>query len=109
MNMNQVKQQVADYLKDNMGLEDDGINELLEMLESSTADNIAKAEQAFATLDWNTLSRAGHSIKGSSGNLGATDLATAGRNLEFAAKDADSARCQTALSELNEKLVEFQQ
>jgi hypothetical protein len=40
--MNQVKQQVADYLKDNMGLEDDGINELLEMLESSTADNMPK-------------------------------------------------------------------
>ena len=107
MSINQVKQQITDYLRDNMGLEDDGINELLAMLESSTADNIAKAEQGIANMDFEALSRVGHSIKGSSANLGATDLADNGKKLEFAAKDADYELCQIAVTELKITLAEL--
>ncbi len=107
--MNQIKQQIADYLRDNMELDDDGIGELLEMLDSSTADYLAKAERAFDAMDFETLSRVGHSVKGSSANLGATDLAEAGRKLEFGAKDADSELCAAALIQLEEKLAELQQ
>ncbi|MCF6175606.1 MAG: Hpt domain-containing protein [Victivallaceae bacterium] len=107
MSINQVKQQITDYLRENMGLEDDGINELLAMLETSTADNIAKAEQKLSIMDFDALSRVGHSIKGSSANLGATDLAEGGKKLEFAAKDGDNARCQDALTELKEQLAQL--
>ncbi len=107
MSINQVKQQITDYLRDNMGLDNDGINELLGMLESSTADNIAKAEQALAAMDFEALSRVGHSIKGSSANLGATELAESGKRLEFAAKDVDHELCQTAIAELKEKIAEL--
>lgn len=107
MSINQVKQQITDYLRDNMGLEDDGISELLAMLESSTADNIAKAEQCIANMDFEALSKVGHSIKGSSANLGAIDLAESGKKLEFAAKDADYELSLATVAELKTTLAEL--
>lgn len=107
--MNQVQQQIADYLKTNMGLDAAGIDELIDMLDSNTSDNVVKAEQTFVAQDFESLSRVGHSIKGSSANLGATELAAAGQELEFAAKAADPARCQAAITELKAKLSELQQ
>ncbi len=97
MTLNSIEQQIADYLRDNMGLEDEDIRELLAMLRESTATHIERAEKQLARQDWTGLNRTGHSVKGSAANLGATALSEAGKSLEFAAKEQDGPGCSAAI------------
>ena len=97
MILSRTEQQIADYLRDNMGLEDEDIRELLDMLQDSTVTHLDRAEQQLAQKDWEGLTRTGHSIKGSAANLGAVALSEAGKSLEFAAKEQNCSACDVAI------------
>jgi HPt (histidine-containing phosphotransfer) domain-containing protein len=109
MSENQVKAQIAEYLRQNMGFDDDSIQQFIEMLLDTVGEYIPQAESNFTAGEWQELSRVGHSIKGSAANIGATAISEAGKKLEFGAKSADADECRTAIADLKEKLAELRQ
>ncbi len=63
----------------------DFLREIITLYLQDTPVLMAKLDQALADRDLMTVSRLAHSIKGSSGNFGATQLAQLAQNLELAA------------------------
>ncbi len=55
---------------------------------------LAEARQAIESMDWETLERSAHSIKGLSATLGALAVAAAAHELEVLAERGDAAACQ---------------
>ncbi|HEX3728919.1 MAG TPA: Hpt domain-containing protein [Opitutaceae bacterium] len=64
------------------------LKEISEMFLSDTPQRIAELEQSMATGDGTRFTRAAHSIKGSSANLGATALQEAAARLEHDSRQA---------------------
>jgi HPt (histidine-containing phosphotransfer) domain-containing protein len=80
---------------------DDGgefLRELIDIFLADTPQRITEIEQAIAAKHAGNLTRAAHSIKGSSGNFGAMQLSVLARDLEAQGKagDFDGARANLA-------------
>lgn len=82
---------------------DDGGQFFNELIDIFLADTPARLQEITAGLekgDAPLVMRAAHSIKGSAGNFGATDLAHASYAIEQAARNADLAAAATGVAPL---------
>jgi HPt (histidine-containing phosphotransfer) domain-containing protein len=87
---------------------DDGgefLRELIDIFLADTPKHLADLEAAIAAGQSVDLTRAAHSIKGSSGNFGATGLANLARDMESLGKDSEFAAAGQALSGLRAEFL----
>ncbi len=96
--MSHVDEETINMLKEVM---EDDFNTLLETYISDSQVRIDELKTFLAAGDSDMVRRTAHSLKGSSGNLGATGLADMCLHVEAQSKDGD-------LSSLEEKLVEIE-
>ena len=90
---------------------DDGgefLRELIDIFLADTPKRIAEIEQALAAGNTEKLTRAAHSIKGSSGNFGAMQLTTLARDLEEQGKAGDIAAVRVSLPALQAEFARVQ-
>jgi HPt (histidine-containing phosphotransfer) domain-containing protein len=73
------------------------LRELVDLFLADIPARIAEIEKAIATQDASLLTRAAHTIKGSSGNFGALQLAKASLEIEQQGKTASFAAAAAAL------------
>jgi len=95
------KDKIISYLKNEFGLDDSDISEMLVEFCNNTEILINKAAEQLAQGSFDLLSRTGHSIKGASANVGANVISGFGKNLEFGAKENNKEECAKALKGLN--------
>jgi HPt (histidine-containing phosphotransfer) domain-containing protein len=76
------------------------LRELVDLFLADIPARIAEIEKAIATQDASLLTRAAHTIKGSSGNFGALQLAKASLEIEQQGKTASFAAATAALPAL---------
>jgi HPt (histidine-containing phosphotransfer) domain-containing protein len=88
-----------------LGLEEDEFLELVELLISSAASDIDKLQKAFEDKNINQAADAAHSLKGSSGNLGFTQLSELAKNVEDGARKNNIDNLDTTLIGLKEQLT----
>jgi HPt (histidine-containing phosphotransfer) domain-containing protein len=87
---------------------DDGgefLRELIDIFLADTPKHLADLEAAIAVGQAENLTRAAHSIKGSSGNFGATGLATLARDMESLGKAADFSGAGQAMPALRAEFL----
>jgi HPt (histidine-containing phosphotransfer) domain-containing protein len=82
--------------------EPDPVLELVEVFEDQTRQLVAALQSGQATGNHEAIRKAAHSLKGSSGNLGAVRLAELSRQLEQQA--ADRKECAGILNEVLEEV-----
>jgi HPt (histidine-containing phosphotransfer) domain-containing protein len=89
-------ERILDLTRLEEAFEDDtaGIAELLEMALETGAKYRRMLEEAVASADASTVARAAHGIKGSAGNIGASEVATLAAELDQRARtgNLDGAR-----------------
>lgn len=76
---------------------DDGgefLRELLDIFLADTPKRLEEIDSSLAAADIPTLTRAAHSIKGSSSNFGATALVSVAKEIELSAKAGDLAKAR---------------
>jgi HPt (histidine-containing phosphotransfer) domain-containing protein len=83
--------------------EPDPVAELVEVFEAQTQQLVATLESGRTRGDHDTIRRAAHSLKGSSGNLGAMRLAELSRLLENRATDHSD--CNDLVNEILEEVT----
>lgn len=71
---------------------------ILETYLSDSPNTIARMERALIAQDFSTLRVAAHTLKGSSSNMGAAQLAAYCRDMEHAARNNDVAACTTMMA-----------
>lgn len=76
------------------------LRELIEIYLQDVPSHLAEIEQAIAQQDAPQLTRAAHTIKGSSGNFGAGRLVEVAREMEIQGKASDFAAATTTLPTL---------
>ncbi|MBF0204115.1 MAG: Hpt domain-containing protein [Desulfamplus sp.] len=86
----------------NIGVEEEDIVELLEMLVDVSFTDLESFETELAAGNYKGASMAAHSIKGASGNLGLTELSETAAKLETEAKNSDP-------SQMPEKIIFLKQ
>lgn len=94
------KDKIISYLKNEFGLDDNDISEMLTEFCNNTESLINKAAEQFAQGSFELLARTGHSIKGASANVGANVISGFGKNLELGAKENNKEECAKALESL---------
>lgn len=77
---------------------------LLDTFERDSRQRLLHVQQACDQADFEGLRHTAHSFKGSSGNLGAQQLANLCQTIETAAREQDLAAVQAALAPLPEAL-----
>jgi histidine phosphotransfer protein HptB len=82
--------------------EPDPVMELVEVFEAQTQQLVAKLEAGQAEGDHDAIRKVAHSLKGSSGNLGAMRLAELSRLLENHATDRSN--CNDLVNEILEEV-----
>ena len=78
------------------------LHELIDIYLADTPQRITEIEQSLATENAVELTRAAHSIKGSSSNFGATELAAIAGEIEHKGKTGAFAEAQARLPTLKE-------
>ncbi|QIN82318.1 PAS domain S-box protein [Rubrobacter tropicus] len=78
----------------------DLLTELVEVFEEDTPPRLATLREALEREDAGTVERAAHTLKGSSGNLGATRMSETARLLEEAGRDSDLSTAPALLDRL---------
>ena len=81
------------------------LGELVEIYRQDTPQRLAELDAALAKKDGSALVRAAHTIKGSSGNFGATTLARLAQDLEEHGKSSDFAAAAAALPKFKAELA----
>lgn len=81
------------------------LRELIDLFINDVADRLAELDRALATTDANLLIRAAHTIKGSCGNFGATELTRISHLMELQGKAADFASAAATLPSLKTEYV----
>jgi len=76
------------------------LRELIDLFISDVADRLAELDRALATADANLLIRAAHTIRGSCGNFGATELTRISQVMELQGNAADLAAAAATLPAL---------
>jgi len=82
---------------------DDGgefLRELIDIFLADTPKRIAEIDEGLASGQAETIARAAHSIKGSSGNFGAMELSALARDLEAKGKAGDLEAVRTGVAAL---------
>lgn len=88
----------------NPGDNDEFVREIAGIFLEDTPIRIAELDQSLAAGDASKFVRAAHSIKGSSANLGATDLRAVAEKLEHQSRDQGLSGVATLIAELK---IEF--
>lgn len=94
------KEKIVSYLKNEFGLDDNDVTEMLQEFFSNTESLIDKAAEQLGQGAFDLLSRTGHSIKGASANIGSNIISGFGKNLEFGAKENNKEECAKAIEDL---------
>ena len=76
-------------LGESLGLDEDEFIEIVEIFLESAAVDIKRLEDAIIAKNSEALSEAAHSLKGSAGNLGFTEISTLSATLEKNAQQAE--------------------
>ncbi len=84
---------------------DEFLREIVGIFLTDTPERIAELETSFAAGDNNTFTRAAHSIKGSSSNVGAAALREVAELLEQQAKTSGVAGTEALVARLKEEFV----
>lgn len=95
-----MKKDILNYMRETFGIEGAEADELFDSFLTTVTENVAKLEQTASPHDFETLSRAAHSIKGCALNCGQTEMAEAAKAVEFAAKASDYAYMMQLLPNL---------
>jgi HPt (histidine-containing phosphotransfer) domain-containing protein len=78
---------------------------IVDLFETSATALVGELEQALDDGDLAVATRAAHTLKSSSANIGASDLATQARHIEQCGRDGDLAACRTAAEPLHTLLM----
>lgn len=73
---------------------------IIDLFESSATALLTELEQGLDEGDVATVTRAAHTLKSSSANIGAMDLAAHAKRIEQAGRDGDLAGCRSAANGL---------
>lgn len=104
---NLTKTTVIAYLRDNFELDTDDAVDLIASFVESVDGYLAEAHGLLDAQDWESLSRSGHSVKGSAANIGAEALREAGYGLEVAAKRNEREQCLTCIAMIKSLINEL--
>ena len=91
-----MKQDIANYLVNELGLTEEDVPDLYESFIGSYADCVKDIHALSNFSDFMEIRRITHTLIGFSQNVGATDLYEAARALNLCAKAEDAAGCATA-------------
>ncbi|MFA7230519.1 MAG: Hpt domain-containing protein [Victivallaceae bacterium] len=97
-----LKAEIVQYLKTSFELDDETATELMNTFIETVNDYAKQVDALLTERNWQDLSRLGHTIKGTSANVGANALSDAGRELEFAAKNAHYDSSKIAIDKLKQ-------
>ncbi len=98
-----MKDKIKEYVKINLGIEDDETFELLyENYLETVADCIGKIENALKEKNAVELRYAAHALKGCSANIGAEDIRRASYDIEMAAKNVNLDLCAAPFEEIKQ-------
>jgi histidine phosphotransfer protein HptB len=90
-----------------LGLEEDEFIEIVEIFIESAETDIEKLHNALETNDCEAASSAAHSLKGSAGNLGFTEISELSASLENQARNNDIGNLPAAIPTLSHLLSEI--
>lgn len=79
------------------------LRELVDIYLQDTPERLTELEQALARSDAPTLTRAAHTIKGSSSNFGAVRLSKLAQQVELSGKTADLTGAAATVTELKDE------
>ena len=98
-----MKEQIREYVKTNLGIDDNETFELLyENYLETVVDCLGKIENALKEKNAVDLRYAAHALKGCSANIGAEDIRRASYDIEMAAKNDNLDLCTTPFEEIKE-------
>lgn len=80
------------------------VSGLIDEFEASSAQRLRDGARQLAESDLDALERAGHSLKGSSGTIGAMRVRELSAELERAAREGDTATCAQLVTALEAAL-----
>jgi len=72
---------------EDLGLEENEFLEIVELFLETAETDITHLKQAIASGDMKTITEAAHSLKGSAGNLGFTEIYRLSKEIETAARE----------------------
>lgn len=84
----------------------EGVRMILEAFWTSTEELAAELLRALADHDNSGVARIGHTLKGSSANIGAAQMAATARNIEDAGKGGDIDQARAALEAFGQSIAE---
>lgn len=91
-------------LADNLGLEEEEYRELIDLFISSSADDVQKIADGISAGDAEQISRAAHTVKGASANLGLVDISAAAKVIELRAMNKQLDEMPRALETLQDQI-----
>ena len=106
-NMSESKTQWLQRVADMHGLDPEDIEEIAEMCLEDTDTHMATLKEAFNASDLKDAIRAAHSIKGSSANIGLSELCQSASAVEKQLKSANFDDYEVNLAKLFKNLEEF--
>jgi len=98
---------IKNYLKDEFGMDDNDIADMLESLFEGFEQSISALQTAIAEKNTDEIASAGHAIKGSTANIGAVVISEIGKRMEDAAKSNNIDECAVALEDLKQAYHEL--
>lgn len=102
-----MKETIADYFRREMELDDDTIQELTGDYVNSMSDFIAQAAACLSSNDFPALRKVGHTIKGTSANVGLEDMRVLGLALEQSAAASDAAGSRDNIEKIASAMEEL--
>ena len=92
----------------NLDLELDEFIEIVELFLSTANSDIEKILTGFKNKNFSAVSDATHSLKGSSGNLGFSEISQSASNIESNAKEGNISEVDKKIKILQEKINEIE-
>lgn len=100
--------EIFNYLETNLGLDQEMAKMILGEYENMMTENIAKLDAAVAANDANQVRVVGHTIKGSSANVGVEAVRAPAYILEKAGAAGDMSVVPGAVAEVKQAFAAFQ-
>ena len=94
-------------LRESLGDDDELIKEILELFRSNAAEIMASMKSAASEDDFETVRSSAHSLKGSSGNIGAKALMATMKSIEEACSDDNLNSIRTRISQSEEDFTDL--
>jgi HPt (histidine-containing phosphotransfer) domain-containing protein len=94
-------------IMDAFGFDEDDVAMLVEVYFEGTDDSLSDLQSAISANDLEQISKAAHSIKGSSANIQLTDIADVACVLETAGRNGESIDYQGEFDKLNKMIEEL--